>query len=382
MTSRPRVQRIAALIVLLSVLVVARRADATEGPEPPVGTGAGPAVELPDLAYYYIWFDPTSWNRAKSDLPLAGKYSSDERSVMEEHVRAAKVVGLDGFIVSWKHTEKLDRRLAALVDIAESEDFRLVVIYQGLDFAREPLPVPRVVADLAYFRATYIDRRAFHVFEKPAVILSGSWKFSREEVAAIGAGVGNDVLLLGSEKDVEGIRRLSGLIDGDAYYWSSVDPANQQRYHQRLQSMAAAVHETGGIWIPPAAPGFDARLVGGRSVVDRRDGGTLRQSFSAAMASSPDAIGIISWNEFSENSHLEPSRRYGTRYLEVLAELLDGRPPVEIVEGGDGVDSSAPGGKGSGLQQLAAFATVGAIVLAAGVVVGRRRPRRPEGEVP
>ena len=37
---------------------------------------------IPLLAYYYIWFDPGSWNRAKVDYPLLGRYSSDDKKVM------------------------------------------------------------------------------------------------------------------------------------------------------------------------------------------------------------------------------------------------------------------------------------------------------------
>ena len=40
--------------------------------------------------------------------------------------------------------------------------------------------------------------------------------------------------------------------------------------------MGEAVHAHGGLWIAPAAPGFDARQVGGTTVVERRDGATLR----------------------------------------------------------------------------------------------------------
>src|SRR5512141_1154151 len=34
-----------------------------------------PPEPVPVLAYYYIWFDAQSWQRAKSDYPLLGKYS-------------------------------------------------------------------------------------------------------------------------------------------------------------------------------------------------------------------------------------------------------------------------------------------------------------------
>ncbi len=37
----------------------------------------------------------------------------------------------------------------------------------------------------------------------------------------------------------------------------------------------------------------------------RKGGATLRRS-SPRRAASPDAIGLISWNEFSENTYVEP----------------------------------------------------------------------------
>ena len=55
------------------VLVAARGRDgrlAAAGREPPPD---------PLFAYYYIWFNADSWNRAKIDYPLLGRYSSDDR---------------------------------------------------------------------------------------------------------------------------------------------------------------------------------------------------------------------------------------------------------------------------------------------------------------
>src|SRR5947209_464329 len=53
---------------------------------------------IPVFAYYYIWFDPQSWDRAKIDYPLLGRYSSDDRSVMVQHIKWAKNAGITGFI--------------------------------------------------------------------------------------------------------------------------------------------------------------------------------------------------------------------------------------------------------------------------------------------
>ena len=92
--------------------------------------------------------------------------------------------------------------------------------------------------------------------------------------------------------------------------------------------MGEAVHARGGIWIPPAAPGFDAQT--GRRHQRRRARAAARPcapSSTRRPSSSPDAIGLISWNEFSENTHIEPSRAYGSRYLRLVGEVRGARLP-------------------------------------------------------
>jgi len=222
--------------------------------------------------------------------------------------------------VSWKSTEKLNRRLSQLVQIADQENFKLAIIYESLDFQRNPLPVEQVDADLSYFVDHYADHPAFDLFKKPMVIWSGTWQFSAEEIQSVVRAKKSQVLILASEKNVKGYQRLADLMDGNAYYWSSVNPDTHSGYTEKLVAMGAAVHEHRGIWVAPAAPGYDSQLIGGTTVVDRHDGETLRTEIQVALQSAPDAVGLISWNEFSENSYIEPSQSYGNQYLEVLAE--------------------------------------------------------------
>jgi Glycosyl hydrolase family 99 len=346
---------------------------------------------IPVLAYYYIWFDPESWDRAKVDFPILGRYSSDDAEVMRQHIRWAKESGIDGFIVSWKSTLTLDRRLEQLIEVAQEESFKLAIIYQGLDFERNPLPVERIAADIDHFIATYAAEPVFDIFGGPMVIWSGTWEYTPEQIAGIsntrrrhaGCEWRSDlqprcVLLLATERNVQGIRRLQGSVDGNAYYWSSVNPETYPRHAEKLSAMAHEVRASDGLWIAPAAPGFDARLIGGTTVVERREGDTLRQELDAAYGSSPDAIGLISWNEFSENSHVEPSELHGTSALDVLADVAGGRPPT-LPE----LDSSQPdlaplGGREDDTvgRVVALGLLVGAIGIGSAVIARRQRPSR------
>jgi hypothetical protein len=207
------------------------------------------------------------------------------------------------------------------------------------------------------------------------VIWSGTWKFTREQVENVVFGKREQILILASERNVDGYMRLADLVDGNAYYWSSVNPETFPSYPEKLTAMSEAIHANDGLWIAPVAPGFDARLIGGTTVVDRKDGKTLQVQFSTALQSSPDAIGLISWNEFSENSHIEPSEKYDDRYLRVLADMQN--VPAPIVSN---FDSSEPGDivgpnpalNALGTDRLLALGMVGLLIVVGLFVIIRR----------
>ncbi len=321
----------------------------------------------PVWAYYYIWFNVSSWNRAKRDFPLIAKYSSDEPSIMREQIRLAKDAGIDGFIVSWKSRPVLDERLGLLIRVAEQERFKLGIIYQGLDFERRPLPIAKITMDLRRFERHFAGSRVFNRFGKPILIWSGTWAFSPREIERVVTEHRPRVRILGSERNPADYVAKAGLFDGNAYYWSSVNPESQRNYRHKLTVMGKAVHDRGGLWFAPAAPGFDGRLIGHPTVVARKGGETLRRELNTAQRSNPDAIGLISWNEFSENTHVEPSQDHGTTALEVLADVED----TKFEARGDLDSSQADRGQGPGpLPATLAFIVFGLVAV---WVIGRRK---------
>ena len=336
--------RLLALVGTVLILAAASPSPgATLAPEP--GAAARPLV----FAYYYIWYTPTSWNRAKTDLPTLGAYDSADRAVIAQHMAWAKQAGIDALIVSWKHQPRLDGPLQTVVEEAANAGLKLVLLYQGLDFNRQAISDATVASDINWFMDTYGTSPVFNVFGRPAVVWSGTWGYTDKQIAGVRAQIGapDRILLLGSERSGASYAARAGLFDGDAYYWSSPDPLKTPGYQSRLQTIANAVRVDSGIWIAPAAPGFDARLVGGTSTVSRRDGATFRAAWAGAVRTKPDAIGIISWNEFSENSQIEPSETYASEYLRITAALT-GQPTASAsaapsIEGAvdPGVDSSS-----------------------------------------
>ncbi len=302
------------------------------------GATASPAAVL--FAYYYIWFSHNSWRRAKTDLPLIGGYDSSDPTVIRHQIQQAKSAGISGFIVSWKDTPLNDSRLKLLMSVAAQERFKLAMIYQGLDFQRKPLPVSTVAHDFVMFRDKYASSPVFfRVDGKPLTIWSGTWDFTYAQVAQVTSAVRPDMLVLSTEKDLAGFDRLAGITDGDAYYWSSVNPAADSGYQAKLDQMSQAIHAKGEYWIAPFAPGFDARLLGGQRDVTRDNGQTLRTEYATAAKSRPDMLGLISWNEFSENTYVEPSRNYGYQALDVLRQLRSGASGKASGSGAPGSDA-------------------------------------------
>jgi hypothetical protein len=332
--------------------------------------GSAQAKPIPVLAYYYIWYNASSWNRAKIDYPLAGRYSSDDVAVERQQVSQAKHAGITGFLVSWKDTPLLDRRLEKIVDVAADAHFKLGIVFEGRDFHGKPLPMTDVKRSFRYFVAHYGNNPVFHIFGEPLIAWSGTWAYTRPELAMISHAYGTKLTLLAMEKDPAQYQSIAGLFRGDAYYWSSVDPLHTPGYATKLNEFSAVVHQRGGLWIAPAAPGFDAKLVGGTRVIPRRNGQTLRLAMNTAIQSGADAIGLISWNEYSENSEVEPDQTYGGTALKVIAAIEHAKAPAVT-----NFDSSAPSGFDPGPSQ---FVIVGAlVVLFAGsiAVIVRRRGR-------
>ncbi len=214
---------------------------------------------------------------------------------------------------------------------------------------------------MAVFRDEYATDPVFDIFGKPMLIWSGTWEFDAADIALVTAPLRHRLLVLATEKSVEGYARVAPSFDGDAYYWSSVDPMANPGYARKLRDMSSAVHAHGGLWLAPFAPGFDARDVGGTSTVPRRDGQTLRAEYSAAVGSSPDALALISWNEFSENTHVEPSEANGATYLTILRSLVGTTGVTVSPLAQDSSDS--PSGKGRSMTGLFAILVIGLLML-------------------
>ena len=141
---------------------------------------------------------------------------------------------------------------------------------------------------------------------------------------------------------MDGYRRVADLVDGNAYYWASVNPATYPGYPEKLAEMGRGDPRARRPLDPAGGTGL--RRAAGRRHECRASAATVRPSARSSTPRRrrhPDAIGLISWNEFSENTHIEPSRTHGSRYLRLVGDLRGAKLP-ELRD----FDSSEPAATG------------------------------------
>jgi hypothetical protein len=94
-----------------------------------------PVTNLEKLvwAFYYPYYDVTSWNSKWLRDHPAVRYSSSDRKLIERHIDQAKSAGIDGFLVSWwGPNHRTDKNLRRILKIAEQKDFKIAIYFETL----------------------------------------------------------------------------------------------------------------------------------------------------------------------------------------------------------------------------------------------------------
>ncbi|MHB8613492.1 MAG: glycoside hydrolase family 71/99 protein, partial [Candidatus Dormibacteraceae bacterium] len=187
------------------------------------------------------------------------------------------------------------------------------------DYQRLPADV---VGDLRYFSTRYAHDPAFHnqFSSKPLVMWMDSRKFAESTVAQVSDAIRSDLYLIGDET-ASSWARDGRYLDGSSYYWSTENPYTNRSAGSSIQSLGNGVHGAQKRWFAPFIAGYNKQLLGG-SCVPRQGTQTLATIWQLNAKSTPDAWFGISWNEFVENTYLEPSQAFGSAYLDALKHLI------------------------------------------------------------
>lgn len=291
------------------------------------------------LAYFYGWFNTDQWNDPNLVDRPAEPYNSADGGVMARQISQAQSAGIDGFVMSWFGPDEpyTTGVFHGLLDQAAAHGFRAAVdVDMGQGFISTPESALNTVS---YAVHTLGNHPAYLRYDgKPVIFFWKQQRFTPAQWRDIRAQVDPDHNTIWiAEGDA---LAYLGVFDGLNLYniaWSG-NPAGTNA------TWAARTMNRGGYFVATAMPGFDeSRLGRGNAVVRARGNGDyFRRSFSGAAAANPHMIIITSWNEFPEQSHIEPSQQHGTFYLDLARELIAAYKSGAAVPAGPAGGASSP----------------------------------------
>ncbi len=279
------------------------------------------------LAFYYAWYDMSTWNPDRlPDLP-AQTYVSTDPATIERHVRQAQAAGVDGFVQSWYGPgggNQTESNLSALLNVAAAHNFRVAVDFE----AGSPYfsgPADRVAA-LQHLLTIHAQQPAYlRIDGRPVVFFWASWLLSVDAWAQIRQQIdpNHDSLWIAEGTSVDYL----AVFDGLHLYtvaWSADPVGTLTHWGNQVRARAAALGDY-RYWVATVLPGWDDTRIPGRSgsyVRDRAGGAYYQQCWAGAAASNPDLVVITSFNEWMEGTAIEPSVSSGTYYLDLTAQLI------------------------------------------------------------
>ena len=290
----------------------------------PIRIGAGPRPLV--LAFFYPWYQHFNWASEKLlDQPLS-MYSTDLPDEVAQSLRDARAAGLDGVIVSWRgDTNWNDRRLEIVLDQAQTLGLKVSILAETLSATEGP---EGTVKPLSADKMHKWLEKAYDLYGRqpamlktrgrPVVFVYIADAFTPEEwrtmVRSLEAS-GRRMFLMADSLDPAFLESFSG-----AFTYGSIPPPDLERFYidQALRAQSYNLIYGGERRVDAAtvSPGYDDSHLARETtqVVDRANGALYEARWRVAGAAQPDWILVTSWNEFWENTHIEPSVLYGRRY--------------------------------------------------------------------
>jgi hypothetical protein len=279
-------------------------------------------------AYYYPWYSMSSWSSTElKDTPLY-PYSSNDTVAIARQIDQAQSGGVDGFLCSWWGPDNTydDNNLKLLCKMAQKKNFSVGILFETMNDTL-PRDSAQIISWLTYYITTYRSYPAiFKINNNPLVmpwcsnlIPLSTWKYIFSQLHA--QGLDATVLEDGSSMDYltqfYGMACYSNVFDKNVLSDEST-PSKNARYYAVL----ADTPLTPKLYMATAQPGYDETLIPGRTGrYQSRDSGAFYSGmFNAALQSNPNWIVISTWNEFWENTYVEPSVLYGNLYMQITLQ--------------------------------------------------------------
>jgi LysM repeat protein len=280
----------------------------------------------PVLAFYYAWFDESTWTSGQAADTPSPTYRSADPATIERHVSQASSAGITAFVQSWYgpqvENNQTETNFRALLDIAAGHNFQAAVDVEVMGpFFPDRASVQGALATLM---VTHVQHPAYLRYQgKPVIFFWRQQRFSVEEWVQIREAVdpARTTYWIAEGLDLS----YQAVFDGHHLYsiaWAGDPYAELSKWPSQLSQVEAALG-VDRLWVATAMPGYsDLNLSRANAFYRPRENGAyFRQTWAAAQATNPDMIIINSFNEWLEGSQVEPSATYGDLYLNLTREL-------------------------------------------------------------
>jgi hypothetical protein len=292
---------------------------------------------VPDRMLWAVYYPWIAWdqNASCTDHPLHPyAYNPDGSRTIETFLQAiedAKSAGIDGFFVSWLDTPDINQNLMLILNAAQEKNFKIAVYLESTPDPNDRTVHPEMIEQwLAYAINTFGQHPAYmKVNDKPLIVVYNSsaaplsvWQGIIEDLD----GLGLHASYFGMSYEVSDLDLFEGLHQYAIFGYSNLAAtyaaiSKAVRYYGLLEDTQGE-ELIQKIFVATVQPGFNNCPYGEDPpfVVERNDGEFFRSTFEAAIGSDTNWIMITSWNEFGEDTHIEPSEKYGDRYLQITRE--------------------------------------------------------------
>ncbi len=299
---------------------------------------------------------PQGWRQiASHDYPQIGVYDSNDPLVLECQTLLMKMAAVDGVIIDWYGIEKfrdyaeIHRNTQHLIQHVKRAGLKFAICYE--DQSVKHMQEAKQLDDKASLavgqqalrwlaRHWFQDEAYLRIESRPVLLVFGPQHFDRNEWHTLLSD-------LKPRPHVYGLPHLTQTrgMDG-AFGWPpvtggrEVTPGVWRNYLAQLDARPADQ----GPSMAVAFPGFrdiyqQAGLHASYGWIDERAGKTLAETLALAAQSEARIVQVATWNDYGEGTVVEPTRKYGYRYLEQLArhtkaaaQPQDLRLPIELYQ--------------------------------------------------
>ena len=282
--------------------------------------------------YLSFWAGENTWEwneTVLTDRPEIGYYNSKMPDVVDTQIQQAMDTGINAFIVNWWGIDENVTTTPALINMLDRAEYNGFQIAAAIDLYPQEFFQTRdqLERSLLWLYDEVIEHPAYlHYNDKPIIFYAFQDRFDRATWEDLRNTIDPDHNVIWMAEGLNACCLYNGVMDG-MYAFNMAWANGVTDFYTAERNL---IFERGGeIYIPTISPGWDEDVIADltnrpnpTSPRQRAEGQFLTDSWNGVVPLESDVILIVSWNEFIENSHIEPSEVYGTQSLDVLRPLI------------------------------------------------------------